>query len=163
MGWRWQTMNYTAETMRDFLRDYLGPELKGNQLTSSLKVMILDDGRGLLPGWADTVFNDSKASEYADGVAVHWYGNLYSPAVLLDITQRRHPDKFIFGTEVRIDSLSVIRNGAVGYNYIASVDRFSIGSLLVGTTSSVTTAFWRQFQKKLSTQKLLRSSKPPTL
>lgn len=99
MSWKWQTMNFTAETMRDFLKEYLGPQLKGNKLTESLKVMILDDGRGLLPGWADTIFNDTKSSKYADGIAVHWYGNLYSPAVLLDITQRRHPDKFIFGTE----------------------------------------------------------------
>ncbi|PIC31201.1 hypothetical protein B9Z55_011974 [Caenorhabditis nigoni] len=99
MTWRWQTMNYTAETMRDFLKDYLGPKLKGNKLTESLKVMILDDGRGLLPGWADTIFNDTESTKYADGIAVHWYGNLYSPAVLLDITQRHHPDKFIFGTE----------------------------------------------------------------
>lgn len=99
MTWRWQTMNYTAETMRDFLKHFLGPQLKANSLTESLKVMVLDDGRGLLPGWADTIFNDTDASKYADGVAVHWYGNLYSPAVLLDITQRHHPDKFIFGTE----------------------------------------------------------------
>uniref|UniRef100_A0A8R1DR70 Glucosylceramidase n=1 Tax=Caenorhabditis japonica TaxID=281687 RepID=A0A8R1DR70_CAEJA len=99
MSWRWQTMNYTAETMRDFLKYYLGPALKRNELTKPLKVMILDDGRGLLPGWADTMFNDSTVSQYADGIAVHWYGNLYSPAVLLDITQRHHPDKFIFGTE----------------------------------------------------------------
>ncbi|CAI2352067.1 unnamed protein product [Caenorhabditis sp. 36 PRJEB53466] len=99
MTWRWQTMNYTAETMRDFLRDYLGPRLKETELTEKLKVMILDDGRGLLPGWADTIFNDTEARRYADGVAVHWYGNMYSPAVLLDITQRHHPDKFIFGTE----------------------------------------------------------------
>ncbi|KAF1755500.1 hypothetical protein GCK72_011950 [Caenorhabditis remanei] len=99
MTWRWQTMNYTAETMRDFLKDFLGPQLKGNKLTEPLKVMVLDDGRGLLPGWADTIFNDTEANKYADGIAVHWYGNLYSPAVLLDITQRHHPDKFIFGTE----------------------------------------------------------------
>ncbi|CAP21885.2 Protein CBG00434 [Caenorhabditis briggsae] len=99
MTWRWQTMNYTAETMRDFLKNYLGPKLKGNKLTESLKVMILDDGRGLLPGWADTIFNDTESTKYADGIAVHWYGNLYSPAVLLDIAQRHHPDKFIFGTE----------------------------------------------------------------
>uniref|UniRef100_A0A1I7V4N9 Glucosylceramidase n=1 Tax=Caenorhabditis tropicalis TaxID=1561998 RepID=A0A1I7V4N9_9PELO len=99
MTWRWQTMNYTAETMRDFLKDYLGPRLKQNKVTESLKVMVLDDGRGLLPGWADTIFNDTEATKYADGIAVHWYGNLYSPAVLLDITQKRHPDKFIFGTE----------------------------------------------------------------
>ncbi|CAB02924.1 Putative glucosylceramidase 3 [Caenorhabditis elegans] len=99
MAWRWQTMNYTAETMRDFLKKYLGPKLKENKLTETLKVMVLDDGRGLLPGWADTIFNDPEATKYADGVAVHWYGNLYSPAVLLDITQRHHPTKFIFGTE----------------------------------------------------------------
>lgn len=108
MAWRWQTMNYTAETMRDFLKKYLGPKLKENKLTETLKVMVLDDGRGLLPGWADTIFNDPEATKYADGVAVHWYGNLYSPAVLLDITQRHHPTKFIFGTEVRLNTMNMV-------------------------------------------------------
>ncbi|CAI5447497.1 unnamed protein product [Caenorhabditis angaria] len=99
LQWRWQGMNFTGETMRDFLRDYLGPVLKKSEVTRDLKVMILDDGRGLLPGWADSTFNDSIATQFADGIAVHWYGNLYSPPILLDITQKRHPDKFILATE----------------------------------------------------------------
>ncbi|CAD6191920.1 unnamed protein product [Caenorhabditis auriculariae] len=99
MDWRWQTMNFTAETMRDFLRGYLGPALKANEATRDLKVMVLDDGRGLLPGWADTMFADPETAKYADGVAVHWYGNLYSPAILLSKTNEKHPDKFLFATE----------------------------------------------------------------
>ncbi|CAB3405810.1 unnamed protein product [Caenorhabditis bovis] len=97
--YRWQTLNFTDETMRDFLMFYLGPTLKSNKITKDLKVMILDDGRILLPGWADTIFNDPIANQYADGVAVHWYGNLYSPATTLDWTNERHPDKFILATE----------------------------------------------------------------
>lgn len=74
--------------------------------------MGLDDGRIMLPGWADIVcfdlfphiqslqiFNDDMAKNYVAGIGVHWYGDFYSPTFLLDLTHNRHPDKFILATE----------------------------------------------------------------
>ncbi|CAJ0570088.1 unnamed protein product, partial [Mesorhabditis spiculigera] len=95
----WQTMYFNASMQRHFLVNHLGPRLKGSPLTRGLKVLILDDDRPQLPAWADEVFADAKAREYADGIGVHWYMDAFAPASLLTETALRHPDKFILATE----------------------------------------------------------------
>ncbi|VDM85971.1 unnamed protein product [Strongylus vulgaris] len=51
----WQSMYFSAEMQRDFIKGSLGPMLKMNRVTEDLKVMVYDDSRTLLPSWADTV------------------------------------------------------------------------------------------------------------
>ncbi|PAV80452.1 hypothetical protein WR25_22915 [Diploscapter pachys] len=97
--WKWQTMNFTAESMRDFIKDYLGPTLQTSNVTKNLKVMILDDTRAILPMWADVIFSDEKASKYVHGSAIHWYWNKFIPAKFLEITHKRYPNKFILASE----------------------------------------------------------------
>ncbi|CAJ0601103.1 unnamed protein product [Cylicocyclus nassatus] len=94
----WQSMYFSAEMQRDYLKGSLGPTLKANKVTKDLKIMIYDDSRTLLPNWVYTVYNDKQASSYADGMGVHWYVHAIPPSVLSSIYQR-HPDKFILATE----------------------------------------------------------------
>jgi O-glycosyl hydrolase len=50
-GWLWQTMYYTPEMERDFIKNTLGPALA----TSNIKLMCLDDNRNHATLWADVV------------------------------------------------------------------------------------------------------------
>ncbi|EYC05978.1 hypothetical protein Y032_0079g1285 [Ancylostoma ceylanicum] len=95
----WQSMHYTAEMQRDFMKGTLGPMLKRNRLTKDLKVMVYDESRTLLPSWADTVYNDPEATKYVDGIGVHWYVDTAIPATVLTSVHERHPEKFILATE----------------------------------------------------------------
>ncbi|KAK6050245.1 hypothetical protein COOONC_12250, partial [Cooperia oncophora] len=83
----------------DFVKGTLGPILKSNPVTKDLKVMALDDNKISLPRWADTIFDDSEAAKYVDGIGVHWYLDALVPATVLTTTHNRHPEKFILATE----------------------------------------------------------------
>ncbi|ULU08557.1 hypothetical protein L3Y34_019630 [Caenorhabditis briggsae] len=93
-----QSMLFTAETQRDFIKLDLGPALKASSVAKSLKVLIMDDNRGNLPKWADTVLKDSETASYVAGIGVHSYQDDQSDKHLI-ATHENHPDYFIFGTE----------------------------------------------------------------
>ncbi|CAF0930114.1 unnamed protein product [Brachionus calyciflorus] len=91
-------LGFTPETQADFIVKNLGPKLKEANL--GLKIMILDDQRLFLPGWAEQVFSHNpEAKKYVDGIAVHWYLDSLVPPKVLDWTHDKFPDKFIFATE----------------------------------------------------------------
>ncbi|PAV60412.1 hypothetical protein WR25_23748 [Diploscapter pachys] len=97
LDWSWQALQFSAEEMRDFLKNYLGPTLK--KLPFDLKIMILDGGMSSLPSWADTIYNDPVATKFTSGAAIHWYGYTHACAKYLNDTNHNHPDKFILATE----------------------------------------------------------------
>ncbi|XP_045605281.2 lysosomal acid glucosylceramidase [Procambarus clarkii] len=97
-GFAFNCMGWTPLQQRAWVGGNLGPTLDAHGY-GALKVMILDDQRYNLPLWAEKVLNDSFATQYVDGIAVHWYGDDYSPAGLLDDTHDLFPDHFILGTE----------------------------------------------------------------
>lgn len=104
-SYEWQTMRFTAETERDFIKVTLGPLFESRKSTMHLKIMAFDDQRIFLPGWADTIYGDSNASKYVDGIGVHWYLNNFIPATVLTTTHNKHPEKFILATEACAGSL----------------------------------------------------------
>ncbi len=62
--------------------------------------MILDDQRLFLPSWAKNVLDYSpETTNNFDGIAVHWYLDMYVNPNLLDHTHELMPDKWIFGSE----------------------------------------------------------------
>ena len=69
----WDSCIYTAEEERDFIRDYLGPELVKQGL-DDVKVMIWDHNRDWLYQRAKVVLDDPEASKYVWGTGFHWYG-----------------------------------------------------------------------------------------
>ncbi len=68
----WESMVYSAEEERDFVRDHLGPALEKAGL-SRLKLMIWDHNRGIMYQRAKVVLDDPAAARYVWGTGFHWY------------------------------------------------------------------------------------------
>ena len=61
----WQDLKFSATEMLNFIKDYLGPQLRNTH--PDIKIMVLDDQRTHLPEWTDTIFSDEDAYQYIDG------------------------------------------------------------------------------------------------
>lgn len=61
----WQDLKYSATEMLNFVKGYLGPQLR--ETHPALKLMVLDDQRTHLPEWTQTIFADEGASKFIDG------------------------------------------------------------------------------------------------
>jgi glucosylceramidase len=93
---RWDSCLYTAEEERDFVRDFLGPELEAAGL-GQVKIVIWDHNRDLMVERANTVYSDPAAAHYVWGTGFHWYGE-----DCFDHVQQVHdawPDKQLLFTE----------------------------------------------------------------
>lgn len=98
-GFSFNCMGWNASTQREWIVENLGPSLENNGY-GDVKLMILDDQRPLVPKWAREVFEDPRALDYVDGIAVHWYIDEFVPLPnALDIAHEEFPDKFILYTE----------------------------------------------------------------
>jgi glucosylceramidase len=86
-------MGMTAIEQAAFLRDYLGPALRGARLTT--KVFIFDHNWDLIE-YPIKVLSDPKAAAYAAGTATHCYGGVATAQMEL---HERFPDKEIWMTE----------------------------------------------------------------
>jgi glucosylceramidase len=93
---RWDSCIYSAEEERDFVRDYLGPELALAGL-GHVCIIIWDHNRDLMVERANVVYADSDAAKYVWGTGFHWYGENH-----FDHVQQVHdawPDKHLLFTE----------------------------------------------------------------
>jgi len=97
-GFFFNCMGWTAEETAVFTGLNLGPTMAEHGY-GHVQIMTMDDQRYLLPKWAKTVLSNAEAAKYVKGIAVHWYGNSYSPASLLTKTHEMFPDRFILATE----------------------------------------------------------------
>lgn len=91
-------MGWTPEQQAMFVGLNLGPTLEASGF-GSVKIMIMDDQRLLLPKWAESVLSHPLAKKYVAGVAVHWYTDLFTPATVLTKFHEKFPDHFILATE----------------------------------------------------------------
>ena len=92
----WDSCIYTAEEERDFVRDFLGPELEAAGL-GHVRIVIWDHNRDLMVERAHTVYSDPEAARYVWGTGFHWYGEDH-----FDHVQQVHdawPDKHLLFTE----------------------------------------------------------------
>ena len=98
----WQDLKFTAEQQRDFIRDVLGPAMRSSNATRDVDLMIMDDQRVHLPGWADTVLADPEAAKFVAGIALHWYAAVEdsTPSALyfgkMKETHDKHKGTFMF-------------------------------------------------------------------
>ncbi len=93
---RWDSCLYSAEEERDFVRDFLGPELESAGL-GAVKILIWDHNRDLMVERANVVYADVAAARYVWGTGFHWYGEDH-----FDHVQAVHdawPDKHLLFTE----------------------------------------------------------------
>ncbi len=92
----WDSCIYSAEEERDFVRDFLGPELEAAGL-GHVRIVIWDHNRDLMVERARTVYSDPDAARYVWGTGFHWYGE-----DCFDHVQQVHdawPDKQLLFTE----------------------------------------------------------------
>jgi glucosylceramidase len=93
---RWDSCVYSAEEERDFVRDFLGPELEAAGL-GHVRIVIWDHNRDLMVERASAVYSDPAAARYVWGTGFHWYGEDH-----FDHVQQVHdawPDKQLLFTE----------------------------------------------------------------
>jgi glucosylceramidase len=99
----WESCIFTAAEERDYVKNYLGPELEREGL-SSVKLMIWDHNRGIMYQRAMVVYDDPLASKYVWGTGFHWYVGDHFENVRL--VHDAYPDKalvFTEGTEAEFD------------------------------------------------------------
>ena len=102
---QWESMHFTPESQRDFIKKYLGPKLQDGGY-QDIELFMLDHSRAHLEQWADVIYTDPESANYVGGAAVHWYESTFK--VYEDVLDRVH-DKFpgfsIINTEACIDDL----------------------------------------------------------
>jgi glucosylceramidase len=105
----WESCMYTAEEERDFIKEYLGPTLAKNGL-SSKKLVAWDHNRDLMYQRASTVLKDPEAAKYVWGIGYHWYETWTGSAMQFDNEKRvieSFPDKQLFFTEGCIEKFKL--------------------------------------------------------
>mmetsp|Transcript_45045 Transcript_45045/g.107019 ORF Transcript_45045/g.107019 Transcript_45045/m.107019 type:complete len:579 (+) Transcript_45045:45-1781(+) len=113
----WQALKFTPQTHMEFIRDFLGPTLRKDH--PKVKIMMHDDQRAYLPSWtAATLGGNNSATEFVDGIGVHWYASLNDKVVWITrpfdkmkATHEKFPDKFILATEACAGYLPLIDQG----------------------------------------------------
>ena len=93
---RWDSCLYSAEEERDFVRDFLGPELERAGM-GQVRIVIWDHNRDRLVERAGVVYSDPQASKYVWGAGFHWYGEDHFEQVQL--AHDAWPDKHLLFTE----------------------------------------------------------------
>ena len=101
----WESMHFSADSQRDFIKHHLGPRLSAGG-HGDVALLMLDHARGDLERWADVVYADPDCARYVSGAAVHWYESTFR--VYEDVFERVHqkyPQHSIIHSEGCIDNL----------------------------------------------------------
>ncbi|KAH9514497.1 hypothetical protein Btru_025447 [Bulinus truncatus] len=93
-----QSMGFTPEMQRDFIKFDLGPALQ-NSSYKNIKLMMLDDIKLFVITWVKTILSDPEASKYISGVGVHWYVDAVLPSNIMALAHDLYPEKFYLATE----------------------------------------------------------------
>lgn len=97
---RFMSLGWDPVSQGRWLADNLGPTMRKSPVAKNVKILAGDDQRYSLPIWFEQMHKGSEnATEYFDGIAVHWYADKYAPASLLTDTATAFPNKFIISTE----------------------------------------------------------------
>ncbi|XP_060806814.1 uncharacterized protein LOC106141399 [Amyelois transitella] len=94
-------LGWTTKGMGTWISKNLGPTLRSSGF--NVKILAGDDQRFTVPLWFNNVIQEKpEALDYIDGVAVHFYMDLFSPPTLLTEPLQDHPEKFVIYTEACI-------------------------------------------------------------
>jgi len=93
---RWDSCLYTAEEERDFVRDFLGPELAAAGL-GDVRIVVWDHNRDVMVERASVILGDPEAAKYVWGTGFHWYVEDHFDHVQL--VHDAWPDKQLLFTE----------------------------------------------------------------
>jgi glucosylceramidase len=108
---RWESMIYSAEDERDFLKNHLGPVMAAAGL-GDRKIIVWDHNRDLMTQRARVIFGDSDAARYAWGMGFHWYETWAGGAPMhanVGAVHRAWPDKHLLLTEASVEGFDPAR------------------------------------------------------
>ncbi len=75
---------WTANELRDFVRDYLGPTFAARGVQAQI---VLGEGIGFTDSFARSALNDPLADQYVDVVAAHGYSGLINNSTQANLSQ----------------------------------------------------------------------------
>jgi len=102
---RWESMLYSAEEERDFLKNHLGPAMARAGL-GDRRIIVWDHNRDLMTQRARVIFDDPDASKYAWGMGFHWYETWAGGAPMfanVGAVHRAWPGKHLLLTEATVE------------------------------------------------------------
>jgi glucosylceramidase len=118
---RWESMIYTAEEERDFLKNHLGPTMEKAGLGDK-KIVVWDHNRDLITNRANTIFDDPDAAKYAWGIGFHWYETWAGGETMHDnltLINESYPAKKLLFTEGTVEGFRADR-----YQYWPNAERY---------------------------------------
>lgn len=90
----WDSCIYSASEEAEFVADYLGPTMKEAGL-GDIAIFIWDHNKDILFDRVEESMSNKKATEYINGVAIHWYTGDHFEAI--EMVRKEYPDlKIIF-------------------------------------------------------------------
>ena len=122
----WESMIFSAEEERDFLRDHLGPVMHAAGLGDK-KIIVWDHNRDLMSHRAAVIFGDPRAAKYAWGMGFHWYENWSGGEQMYANVEDVHqtfPGKHLMLTEATVEKFSPER-----YQHWPNAERY--GSAMI--------------------------------
>lgn len=117
----WESMIYTAEEERDFLKNHLGPVMKKEGLGDK-KIIVWDHNRDLIVHRVNTIMADPEAAQYVWGVGFHWYETwaggkpMYGNVAEVN---RAYPNLNLLVTEATVEKFNAER-----YHYWPNAERY---------------------------------------
>lgn len=93
---RWDSCIYSPEQERDFVRDYLYPEMKRAGL-EDVKIIVWDHNKERLFDRTDFICGDLEVDRMVGAVGFHWYSGDHFEAI--ELVRRKYPDKDLIFTE----------------------------------------------------------------
>ncbi|HEY9027770.1 MAG TPA: glycoside hydrolase family 30 beta sandwich domain-containing protein, partial [Burkholderiaceae bacterium] len=118
---RWESMIYSAEDERDFLKNHLGPVMAQAGL-GDRKIIVWDHNRDLMTQRARVIFDDPDASKYAWGMGFHWYETWAGGAPMfanVGAVHRAWPGKHLLLTEATVEGFD-----PAGIQSFANAERY---------------------------------------
>jgi len=92
----WESCIFTPEQEEAFVRDHLGPALRGSGL-GNVKLIGWDHNRDRLEARASALLGDKESAQYLWGLGIHWY--VSDDFAASSRVHAAHPDKPIVFTE----------------------------------------------------------------
>jgi len=118
---------YTAEAERDFVKNYLGPQISKDH--PEVNLMIFDHNKDHVAIWAQTILSDPDAAKYVAGTAFHWYSGPQFEN--LAAAHQVNPSKFLLATEAcncpGVQLGNWPRGESYGYDIIGDLNNWAIG------------------------------------
>lgn len=117
----WESMLYTAEEERDFLKNHLGPAMRKAGYGKK-KIIVWDHNRDMMTHRAQVIFDDPEAAKYAWGMGFHWYETWagFDPMYRnVAAVAQAYPTKNLLLTEASVEKFDPAR-----YQYWPNAERY---------------------------------------